>query len=220
MMIETLEEVESRAIPESDEDRRWNEWRLARLALVSDEPLPSKNETCCLAGKKVDYDSSKQCCSKSLTPESQNFGSELVDRFKICITANGDPGTSPSETGHAWITITNLATGKVDTWGNWKSGARSVGHVGESGLQSGNELKPRSYESNYEKDHSKFSRRCKYICGFELSRAIGGGFRDLTNNCSTYAAEQWKFSTGESLSAGKIFDSPGDLRVSIANANK
>jgi RHS repeat-associated protein len=123
--------------------------------------------------------------------------------FCVCIRANGD---------HAWIAVTDLATGKLTTYGRWKIG---YGHPAASSS---------GVLVNMEVGRSYSAQRCVQVPTF--TPTINAGYNARNNNCATYAASEWKRVSGESLSVrGSVFgvtgyfDSPEVLVNSISQAN-
>jgi RHS repeat-associated protein len=123
--------------------------------------------------------------------------------FCVCIRSSSD---------HAWIVVTDLATGTVTTYGRWKIG---YGHPAAS--SSGVLI-------NMELHRSYTAQRCVQVASF--TPTINAGYQWRTNNCATYAASEWKRASGETLAVRGwftwiygYFDSPEVLVDSITKAN-
>jgi len=127
--------------------------------------------------------------------------------FCVCVRAAGD---------HAWIVVTDLATGEVNSYGRYKA------RYG----------KPPADHSGVHKDMvsdrmRKFdAQRCITVQSFKPT--VDSGYDLFNNNCATYAASEWKRASGESLSVRNTdwghpdYDDPEKLvdAINTANAGK
>jgi RHS repeat-associated protein len=131
------------------------------------------------------------------------FDYEGLAPFCICIRASDE---------HAWIQVTDLADGTVHTYGRYKA---RYGHppVDHSGVIVDWDL------------HRRYKvERCKQVASF--TPTINAGYNWRNNNCTTYAAGEWKRVTGEKLAVRRwlswyhwYYDSPEILEESIIKAN-
>jgi RHS repeat-associated protein len=124
--------------------------------------------------------------------------------FCVCVRAAGD---------HAWIVVTDLATGEVHSYG------RYLLYFG----------KPRANHSGVHKDMAsdrtrKYdAQRCVTVQSF--TPTVDNGYDTLNNNCVTYAASEWKRASGESFSIRNTgwghpdYDDPEKLVNAINKAN-
>ena len=136
-------------------------------------------EGCC--GGKT-FNLLTQCCKDN----------NVKDFFEICVKVSyhGDP-----HGGHAWISAMNLNTNEYHTYGRWKDGSgqntTENGGVSSSGVQI--DLEKFKYEDQIT------GKRCKIVCDYQPH--VNLGFSDLTNNCSTYAMEEFNRLPGEKISS-------------------
>ncbi len=149
----------------------------------------------------ITFNPKKQCCKNG----------QIKDLFQICVKVSyaGDP-----HGGHAWISAKNLNTMDYRTYGRWKAGYGQQ-TTGSKISHSGVDVDREKYL--YEKKIT--GQRCKNVCDYQPT--INAGFRDLINNCSTYASEEYNRLPGENVSSRKwlFFHSPEALQKSINMMN-
>lgn len=123
--------------------------------------------------------------------------------FCVCIRAADD---------HAWIQVTDLATGVVHTYSRYKV------HYGNPPVDHSGVIVDWDLHRRYTVE------RCKQVNSF--TPTINAGYNWRNNNCATYASSEWKRVTGESLAVRGWFtwihgyyDSPEILVESIRKAN-
>jgi RHS repeat-associated protein len=123
--------------------------------------------------------------------------------FCVCVQADDD---------HAWISVTDLATGERHTYGRWKIGypRNAPAKARSSGVNTDMELK-RGFGAS----------RCVTLQSF--TPTINAGYDAYNNNCATYAWSEWKRASGENLDKSGIssgtFDYPSVLKDSILKKN-
>ena len=141
-----------------------------------------------------------------------NFNDSVADvdliglsPFCVCVQSNGD---------HAWIAVTDLANGVRHTYGRWYTGYPRNAPV--QAKTSGVNI---DVEIRYRWDVS----RCVLLQNF--TPTINAGYNLYDNNCTTYAASEWKRASGETLKKSGIFvsaptfDYPTVLENSIRQKN-
>jgi len=123
--------------------------------------------------------------------------------FCVCVQADDD---------HAWISVTDLATGERHAYGRWKIGypRNAPAKARSSGVNTDMELK-RGFGAS----------RCVTLQSF--TPTINAGYDAYNNNCATYAWSEWKRASGENLDKSGIssgtFDHPSVLKDSILKKN-
>jgi RHS repeat-associated protein len=124
--------------------------------------------------------------------------------FCVCIQTD--------ESDHAWISVTDLATGTRHTYGRWAIGypRNAPAKARTSGVNTDMEIK-----------RTPKASRCVKVQSF--TPTINAGYNLYNNNCSTYAWSEWKRVSGEDLDKAGIssgtFDSPVILKESILKKN-
>ena len=124
--------------------------------------------------------------------------------FCVCVRAAGD---------HAWIVVTDLATGEVHSYGRYKVryGKPPADHSGVHKDMVSD--RTRKYDA----------QRCVTVQSF--TPTVDSGYDLFNNNCATYAASEWKRASGESLAIRNTgwghpdYDDPEKLVNSINKAN-
>ena len=125
--------------------------------------------------------------------------------FCVCVRAND---------GHAWISVTDLATGERHTYGRWFNGYPRNAPI---------KARTSGVNIDVELNESYNVSRCVTLQSF--SPTINAGYDLYDNNCTTYAWSEWKRASGENLQKSSIFSSaptydyPPVLESSILSKN-
>ena len=126
------------------------------------------------------------------------------DPFRVSIRADQD---------HAWISVTDIADASTHTYGRWKFGY-GIPKVNKSGVIIDQE-RHNGIERPYKASRSRMVK--KFI------PTINEGYTVYSDNCSTYARDEWKRITGGDLDNDAmgflLWDSPEVLMESILKAN-